>query len=165
MIRFCDRLEASHAASYLIKINETKNQPTYVIDFSWCHLHPATTDMADKGKNHETGSPMIPLDYTVYEADDGVKFLIPQFIMLNATKLVQPRDRQGFGCYGFVTIFCHTLCFSLLSVTVCLYMHIMVRLSSWTLIFLCLLCLRTSVSFYIIPYDLSSYLVILRMDH
>jgi len=43
--------------------------------------------MADKGKNRETRSAKIPSGYTVYEAEDGGKYLIPQF-MVNATQLV-----------------------------------------------------------------------------
>jgi hypothetical protein len=43
--------------------------------------------MADKGKNHEIGSARIPSGYTMYEAEGGGKFLIPQF-MVNATKVV-----------------------------------------------------------------------------
>jgi len=43
--------------------------------------------MADKGKNRETGSAKIPSGYTVYEAEDGGRYLIPQF-MANSTMLV-----------------------------------------------------------------------------
>jgi hypothetical protein len=43
--------------------------------------------MADKGKNHETDSATIPSAYTMYEAEDGSKYLIPQF-MANSTKFI-----------------------------------------------------------------------------
>jgi hypothetical protein len=41
----------------------------------------------------------------------------------------------------------------LLFVVPCLYICIMVRLSSWTSIFLCLICLWTSMMFSFVPYD------------
>ena len=46
-----------------------------------------------------------------------------------------------------------SLSLSLSSVISCLYLCSMVRLLSWTFIFLCLLCLQTSMTFFIILYD------------
>jgi len=43
--------------------------------------------MADKGKNRETGSAKISSGYTMYEAEDGGNYLIPQF-MANSTMVI-----------------------------------------------------------------------------
>ncbi len=64
--------------------------------------------------------------------------------------------------------FCHCSCHIYgIAFAICYFLLIiciMVRLSLWIFILLCLLCLRTSMLFCSILYDSGSYLVILRMD-
>jgi len=73
---------------------------------------------------------------------------------------------DGYACYDLVTFpVTLSVILSLLSIMLCLCICTMVRLSSWTLAFLCLLCLRTSISFFIVLYDSRRYLVIRRTDH
>ena len=78
---------------------------------------------------------------------------------------VNEREGRGSPTSGVdVTIMLLFLSHPMSLVISCFIVCIMVRLSSWTFIFLCLLCLWTSICFCSILYDSGSYLVILRTD-
>ena len=92
----------------LIRIDEKKKPTTLRDGFLTVISSSRTTDMADKGKNRETVSATIPLAYTVYEAEDGGKYMILQF-MVNSTKYVastmerkQKLDLRATTCKVFI---------------------------------------------------------------
>ena len=68
--------------------------------------------------------------------------------------LCQPASQLEVCSLSSVLRFCYFSCHCLLSSVIsCLYVCIMVRLSSWTSIFLCWLCLRTSMMFLVVLSD------------
>ena len=131
-----------------------------VAGLPWCDQSPVTLATTSTWV-----STLVFADHLLHNINHTTPHLDDEDVWHQISTKNKTRTTYLVVCVTVLSLFLsHPMSLSSSSVISCLIICIMVWLLSWTFIFLCLLCLWTSMLFCSILYDSGSYLVILCMD-